>query len=71
MQTSDQDNLPVGGDPSLWDDPGWDRDEDPIMNYDDEARKLFQKLNLPDPSVDNTEDQDLFSDASNMPNAVY
>ena len=71
MQTTDVDKIPANGDPSMWTDMDWDRDEEPLMNYDDEARKLFQKLNLPDPSVDNTEDKELFSDESNKPNAVY
>ena len=64
--------MPVGGDPSMWADMDWDdRGDEPLMNYDDEARKLFAKLHLPDPTVENTKDEGLFSDQSNMPNPVY
>lgn len=72
LQTTDLDNMPAGGDPSMWDDMDWDdRGDEPLMNYDDEARKLFEQLNLPDPTVENTKDKGLFSDLRNMPNAVY
>ena len=48
-----------------------ERQQEPLLNYDDEARKLFAQLNLPDPMNEKDKTQATFSAESNMPNAVW
>ena len=68
LWTVDESNL-AEGDTNSWANMDWDaRKGEPLMDYDDEARKLFKQLNLTDPmDVDKkTESEELW-----LLNSVY